>query len=137
MCPLILYTDDFSGNKSRQWSKFDCWALLLAGLPKEENSQFKNIHLIATSNRVTFLDMAGSIVDELILLEDGITMYDSFIEQEVLVVAPVFCFLCDNPRHSELINHLTGSPRKYCRMCEVSINLKSEWTVLYYVYTST
>ena len=29
--PLILYTDDTSGNRSRKWNKFDNWALLLAG----------------------------------------------------------------------------------------------------------
>ena len=30
MLPLILYTDDTSGNKSKHWNKFDCWCLKLA-----------------------------------------------------------------------------------------------------------
>ena len=31
--PLIIYSDDTSGNRSKKWNKFDYWCLLLAGLP--------------------------------------------------------------------------------------------------------
>ena len=44
MLPVILYTDDPSGNKSKQWNKFDSWCVKLAGLPKKENSKLHNIH---------------------------------------------------------------------------------------------
>ena len=30
-------------------------------------------------------------------------MFDAYLQQEVLVVAPVMAFLCDNRRHSELL----------------------------------
>ena len=36
--PLILYTDDSSGNRSRKWNKFDNWALLLAGNSNENDT---------------------------------------------------------------------------------------------------
>lgn len=52
MLPLILYTDDTSGNKSKQWNKFDSWCLKLASLPNKENQNIHNIHLICTSNKV-------------------------------------------------------------------------------------
>jgi len=47
MIPLLLYTDDTSGNRN----KFDSWCFLLAGLPKAKNSQLHNIHFIGCSNK--------------------------------------------------------------------------------------
>ena len=73
MIPLILYSDDTSGNRSK---KFDIWALMLAGLPRAENSKAENIHLIAASNQVTAMDMAEAIVTDLKLLEEGVVMFD-------------------------------------------------------------
>ncbi len=42
MVPLVLFTDDTSGNKSKQWNKFDYWVLRIAGLPIKENSMLHN-----------------------------------------------------------------------------------------------
>lgn len=52
MVPLILYSDDTSGNKSKRWNKFDSWCLKLAGLPNYENQKLENIHHICSSNKV-------------------------------------------------------------------------------------
>ena len=102
MVPLILYSDDTSGNKSKKWNKFDVWCMMLAGLPRKENAHFQNIHFICCSNRVSTLDMAEDITKDLLALErDGAVMYDSHLQQDVLVFAPVLCIVCDNPRASE------------------------------------
>ena len=120
VCPLILYTDDTSGNRSKKWNKFDCWCMLLAGLPHEQNAKLHNIHLITCSNKVSVLDMAAPMVDELVKLESGdVVMYDAFFKQEVVVLAPILAVLSDNPRHSELLSHSLGRARKFCRMCMV------------------
>ena len=47
MLPLILYSDDTSGNRSKRWNKFDSWCFKLAGLPNSENQK---LHNIATSS---------------------------------------------------------------------------------------
>ncbi len=52
ICPLILFSDDSSGNRTKKWNKIDSWTFLLAGLPREMNAQLQNIHFISTSNRV-------------------------------------------------------------------------------------
>eukprot|EP00731_Ephydatia_muelleri_P012809 Em0007g119a len=58
------------------------------------------------------------IVEELLLLEsEGIEAYDAFSDCQVLVVAPLICVICDNPRAKELCNQLASSTRKYCRIC--------------------
>lgn len=119
MVPLVLYCDDTSGNKSKKWNGFDVWALMLAGLPKHENSKLQNIHLISASNCVKALEMAKPIVEDLLRLEQGVMMFDSAIQSNVLVVAPVLCILADNVRASELTNHCGSTANRYCRMCEV------------------
>ena len=120
MIPLILYSDDTSGNRSKKWNKFDIWALLLAGLPRAENSKAENIHLIAASNQVTAIDMAEAIVTDLKLLEEGVVMFDAKLKQNIMVVAPTICFICDNVRASELVNHMGSTANKFCRICEVN-----------------
>jgi len=66
------------------------------------------------------LQLIDPIVADLIKLENGVVMYDSFFEREVVVIAPVLCILCDNVRASELISHMGQSANKYCRVCKVS-----------------
>lgn len=118
--PLILFSDDVSGNVSKKWNKFDVWAMLLAGLPRSTNSHLENIHFICSSNRAACLEMAKPLVDDLLKLEEeGVLMYDSFIDEEVLVIAPVICGIADNPRASDFTSHYGTSSVKYCRICQV------------------
>ncbi len=71
---------------------------------------------------VSAIDMAEPLVTEQLELEqNGIEAYDAMLKLNVLVVAPVICILADNPRASELLNHLGPSSRRYCRMYMVSI----------------
>ena len=62
-----------SGNRSKVWNKFDIWCMTLAGLPSIEQRQFQNIHC---SNKLNALKMADSLVDDLLLLEQGIIVDD-------------------------------------------------------------
>ena len=113
--PLMLYSEDLAGNRSKKWHKLDCWCALLAGLPKHENTKLEKIHLLSCSDHVTCLDMAVPITDELIQLEtSGIEVYDSFLKKDILVMSPVLCIICDNPRASEICSHLGSSARKFC-----------------------
>ncbi len=121
MIPLVLFSDDVSGNQSKKWNKFDVWAMLLAGLPRSTNSQLENIHFICASNKVDCLNMAEPVVEDLLVLEnDGMLMYDSKFGEDILVVAPVLLALADNPRASDFVNHMGTSAKFFCRMCMVS-----------------
>ena len=61
--------------------------------------------------------MAKPLVQEQNILEKGVIMYDSFLQDDILVVAPVLCIICDNPRASEMTNNLGPGSRLFCRMC--------------------
>ena len=64
--------------------------------------------------------MAEPIADELMHLEnEGVVVYDAHLDCDVLVVAPLLCIISDNPRSSEVVNHLRGAASKFCRMCMV------------------
>ena len=63
--------------------------------------------------------MAKPLVQELNILEKGVIMYDSFLQDDILVVAPVLCIICDNPRASEITNNLGTGSQLFCRMCMV------------------
>lgn len=123
MMPLTLFTDDTSGNKSKKWHKFDSWSVMMSGLPRHENAKIENIHFYSCSDVVSAVEMAEALVSELIMLEnDGVEVYDALIGERVIAICPVMCILVDNPRASELLNHLGGSAKRYCRMCMVHNN---------------
>ena len=121
MVPLMIYSDDTSGNKSKMWNKFVSWCFLLAGLLKKENAKLEKIPFICTSNKVSVLELAVVLVQELKLLEDGIVAYDAAMQCVALIVSPVLCLLCDNPRAAQICSHLGSSTRKFCQICNVSI----------------
>ena len=120
--PIILYTDDLSGNKSKKWHECNNWCMMIAGLPRHMNNQLSNIHLLTFSDAVSVLDMAKPIYNELCQLEkQGVCVYDAALERQVLVFAPVLFAICDNPRASELLNHRGSAARRFCRICMVII----------------
>ena len=80
----------------------------------------KNIHLLTCSNRVDTLQMVEPVVSDLEILEKGVTTYDSYLKQQVLLVAPVLLGLHDNPRASDMTNHMGSAANLFCRMCMVS-----------------
>lgn len=118
--PYMVYSDDTSGNKTKKWNKFDVCCILLAGLSRKENAQLHNIHFVCCSNKLSMLEMSKPLASEMTLLEDkGVIVYDAFLKKDVLVLAQPLCFICDNPRASEICGHLGSSAKLYCRKCQV------------------
>ena len=71
--------------------------------------------------------MTPPLVEELKLLEsDGMQAFDAFLQKTVLVIAPVICIICDNPRASEVTNNLGPGSKMFCRICMVGNILNTE-----------
>lgn len=119
MAPILLYSDDTSGNRSKKWNKFDLWCLTMAGLPLYEGRQLHNINFLTCSNVVSAMNMTNALVDDLIMLEEGIVVFDSLTQCNVVVLSPVLAILCDNARSSEVTNHLGAKAIMFCRKCMV------------------
>ena len=127
MLPLILFADDTSGNKTKKWHKMELWNVMLAGLPRHINSRHENIHFISCSDLVSSLEQSKPLAQQLTLLEtEGVVVFDSLYQEEVLVVAPLLCIVCDNPMASQLCNHLVGGTAiMFCRICMVCETFKT------------
>lgn len=129
--PILMYTDDTSGNKSKKWNKFESWCLSLAGLPLQVARNLEHIHFVTCSNKLSALQMAGPMVKDLQKLEKGIQMFDAFTGSDVLVIAQVMCVLCDNVQAAQLLNHLGSRANKFCRKCMVHVYTNAKTTDKY------
>ena len=100
MVPLILFTEDTSGNQIQKWSTFVHLShgifFLLALVVMRLLSQ---VTCISSQFPIRFspLDQCVPIVEELLLLEsEGIDIYDAFSDCQVSVECP---FLIINGRN--------------------------------------
>ena len=112
------FFDDTSGSQSKKWLKFESWYLSFAGLPRHLNARIENINFVCSSNSVSPLDLSEPIAQQLTALEiEGVFAFDALHQETVLVVASLMCIVCDNPRASELLNHLGSAALKHCPRC--------------------
>ncbi|CAH7677114.1 hypothetical protein PPACK8108_LOCUS12247 [Phakopsora pachyrhizi] len=105
--PLSIYSDDTSGNLSKQWNKHISIFMSLAGLPPHISNQEYNTLFVATSNIATALELAAPVVEELnILSTSGFFTFDHSLQEDVLVLPFILMFLGDSPMHAEITSTL-------------------------------
>lgn len=64
VAPLMLFTDDTSGNLSKQYNLFDSYLLIPAAMSYDARSSKNNSFFMCTSNKkLTSVDMLPAIVD--------------------------------------------------------------------------
>jgi hypothetical protein len=63
--PITLYSDDTSGNSSKQWNKHISFYFTLAGLHPHLTNQEYHCHFLGTSNVAGVLELAEPIVAEM------------------------------------------------------------------------
>ncbi|CAO3657042.1 unnamed protein product [Mucor hiemalis] len=118
IAPLTLFTDDTSGNLSKQYNLFDSYVMTPAAMSYDARSSKNNIYFICTSNKkLNAVDMLPPLVDDLRKLEAGVPMYSVAHDGTVLVVAPLLLIQADNYRHSKLSMHKGSSAGFFCRKC--------------------
>ncbi|KAH9809978.1 hypothetical protein DFH28DRAFT_1185950 [Melampsora americana] len=127
--PIILYSDDTSGNVSKKWNKHMSIFLTLAGLPPKMTNQEYHIHFLATSNCASALELLDEVVDD--VNSEGFITYDYEAGTEVLVMVVALCHLGDGPMHAEISN--TTNPANTltpCRICDLRvITPKRDWAL--------
>jgi hypothetical protein len=63
--PLVIFSDETSGNRSKKWNRLESYSMFLASLPREEISRFSNIHFISASNLVRSAERGKEISTDL------------------------------------------------------------------------
>ncbi|KAA1097528.1 hypothetical protein PGT21_010248 [Puccinia graminis f. sp. tritici] len=124
--PITLYSDDTSGNVSKQFNKHISFYFTLSGLPPHLSNQEYNCHFLSTSNLASVGEIAEQIVEEMNdMTTEGFEAYDHSIGQKVWVTSSVFCFLADSPMHAEVTcTPNPGASINPCRMCKLSVSMK-------------
>ncbi|OAV92820.1 hypothetical protein PTTG_04927 [Puccinia triticina 1-1 BBBD Race 1] len=118
--PITLYSDDTSGNVSKQFNKHISYYFTLSGLPPRISNQEYNCHFLATSNLASACEIAEQIVQEINeMATKGFEVYDHSIGEQVWVTSTVFCFLADSPMHAEIT--CTPNPGSSLNPCRINL----------------
>ncbi|KAI9330557.1 hypothetical protein BD770DRAFT_449530 [Pilaira anomala] len=74
--PIVIWFDDASGNKSKQYNVFDSYLMYLNNMPLEKRTRRENAMFFCTSDKnLQAVNMLGAIVEDLKQLEEGIEVY--------------------------------------------------------------
>ncbi len=63
--PLVIFSDETSGNRSKKWNQLETYSMFLAALLRKEISKFSNIHFISASNLVDSVELEKEITNDL------------------------------------------------------------------------
>ncbi|KAA1096738.1 hypothetical protein PGT21_026964 [Puccinia graminis f. sp. tritici] len=121
-------------KKANGWNKHISYYFTLSGLPPTWTNQNYNCHYLSTSNEAGAMELAGPIVSDLkAMAAEGYPAYDCTINEEVLVVSTILCFLGDSPMHAEITSTpIPGNSLHPCRACPLSsVSVKAKATLDY------
>ncbi|KAI8447005.1 hypothetical protein BY996DRAFT_8444291, partial [Phakopsora pachyrhizi] len=116
--PLNLYSDDTSGNISKEWNKHISIFMTLSGLPPSLSNQEYHTLFIATSNIASALEPFTPVVEELNrLATTGVIAFDESIQQEVLLLPVALLLMADSPMRAEITS--TMQPNTSLQPCRI------------------
>ncbi|KAL0077317.1 C2H2-type zinc finger transcription factor [Phycomyces blakesleeanus] len=121
---IILFTDDTSGNRSKQYNPFESWLMRCAALPFKDRNSIANIQFLSTipkKDGANGMSLLPAIVDDFKKLEKGVKMFSAEDNEYVLVVAPILWIEADTPCHSELCGLLGPATTFPCRRCYIEL----------------
>lgn len=134
--PIIVFIDDVSGNKSKQWNKhFSCY-MSNGALPREKLDQEFHVRFVATSPNASPLEIMQGVrkaieyavlilytVSHLLVFRkafnEPIASWDCKLKEEVLLRPFGLFFAGDNPMHAELSSSAGLNSNYFCRTCKV------------------
>ncbi|EHS64534.1 uncharacterized protein PGTG_22322 [Puccinia graminis f. sp. tritici CRL 75-36-700-3] len=125
--PITLYSDDTSGNSSKQWNKHISFYFTLAGLHPHLTNQEYHCHFLGTSNGAGVLELVD-------LATDGHFAYDSLLKQDVLIMSVIMAFIAESPMHAEITStSLPANANSPCRVCLLFVAKKVDKSLKGYV----
>ncbi|KIJ29484.1 hypothetical protein M422DRAFT_61815 [Sphaerobolus stellatus SS14] len=120
VCFLVLWGDNVSGNKTKQWNIHWNWYFAHGGLPKWLLQQEYFIRFASTSPHASNLEQVHAILEQIKKTHDEpIITWDSKAKEEIMLIISVLHLLADNPMQSILASHIGLSGNCFCRKCKV------------------
>ncbi|OBZ81342.1 hypothetical protein A0J61_10609 [Choanephora cucurbitarum] len=121
--PIILFTDDTSGNSSKQFNAYESWSMRCASILLF-NRKLPLPWSSIKKNGVSGTSFLPALINDLKQLERGIKMGSAVDNEYVIVVAPLMWIEADSPCHSELCGLLGLKTLYSCRKCYVLLSRK-------------
>ncbi|KAL0086580.1 hypothetical protein F4703DRAFT_1724397, partial [Phycomyces blakesleeanus] len=118
--PIILFTDDTSGNRSKQYNPYESWSMKFAALSYEERSSIENIHFLSAIPKkkgASGMSLLPKIVEDFKRLKNRLVMFSAKDNENVLVASPLLWIEADTPCHSELCGLRVPTSLYPCRKC--------------------
>ncbi|KAL0097318.1 C2H2-type zinc finger transcription factor [Phycomyces blakesleeanus] len=119
---IILFTDDTSGNCSKQYN-------LCTTLPFKDQNSIANIQFLSTipkKDGANGMSLLPAIVDDLKKLKKGVKMFSIKDNEYVPVVAPILWIEADMACHSELCGLLELATIFPCRRYYIELRLDTK-----------
>ena len=86
--PLLVFSDETSGNTTKKWNRLETFSMSFAGLLRKEMRKTEHIHFLGTSNIVPSVPLGKSIANDL----KGI--YNSGYEGQRFVLTTLMTLIC-------------------------------------------
>lgn len=116
---IKLWSDDVSGNRTRQWNKHENWCWTHCGIAQKLQHQEFFVHFLSTSPHATSLEQAEAITEMLAEASQGIIAFDAETKNECMFAIGVLHLPADNPMQSALSSHAGTRANCFCRRCIV------------------
>ncbi|KAK4702571.1 hypothetical protein P7C70_g3650, partial [Phenoliferia sp. Uapishka_3] len=128
--PLILFTDDASGNRSRKWNKHWVFYTTNGALARKLQDLEANIRFLAASPSADALEMCEAVVKELNeIFSEPIVVYDCSLQMLVRVRVFLIFVIGDNPMMSDLASCMSHMANFSCRICRYGGKLEERATI--------
>ncbi|KAF8595090.1 hypothetical protein BDV93DRAFT_457655 [Ceratobasidium sp. AG-I] len=117
--PFIVFQDDVSGNRSKQWNKHYVIYGSNAALPRQELNKVANTRFFGASTRSKPLEMMSGICQMFEeTFAEPVLAWDAKDECEVFVRTYILCLSADNPMHAEHCSSTGLTSTYFCRTCK-------------------
>ncbi|KAF7982629.1 hypothetical protein HWV62_27053 [Athelia sp. TMB] len=118
--PLIIFEDDVSGNRSKQWNKHYSCYMSNGALPRTKLDNEFHVRFVATSPHAAPLEIMQGVRSSIEkAFKDPIEAWDCESGQEVLLRPYALFFPGDNPMQAEMASSSGLSSNHFCRTCKV------------------
>ena len=121
--PIVSYYDDFG----KSWGGLHCQ---LAGLCQKERNLEENIHLVSlVPPGITSLEVMRHHVQDIQVLERGVTMWHAGFKEEVFVIGGLYCLIADMPQANIFCNCKKPHADYACRHCTIHRDQQGQFEI--------
>ncbi|EPQ53882.1 hypothetical protein GLOTRDRAFT_106509 [Gloeophyllum trabeum ATCC 11539] len=115
---ITPWSDDVSGNVSKQFNPHVNMYLANSGLPHQKLAQEFFVRFCSTSPHASSSEQLGALSEKM-KPDIWYTAYDCLLGEEIIFRILPYTYPADNPQQSETCSHIGMHGNLFCRRCKV------------------